>query len=185
MRRSNRWVSVSPLTFALGREALSRPFTVKEVARVTGGRFTPLPVPGDIITVLPGIKVKSGPISVTAGEMVAESPPPKEELSEEITVPLNNKDPRFKKYLDAVRDRVLQTWRYPDGAEEGLHGVLELEIFVGRDGSVSQVQVIKSSGYPILDEGAKEAVRRASPFPPIPPTFKTKRLKIRAGFRYN
>lgn len=42
-------------TFALGREALSEPYTAKEVARVSGGRFTPVPDSGDIITVLPGI----------------------------------------------------------------------------------------------------------------------------------
>jgi hypothetical protein len=44
-------------TFALGREALSEPYTVKEVARVTGGRFTPVPDPADILTVLPGINL--------------------------------------------------------------------------------------------------------------------------------
>jgi hypothetical protein len=44
-------------SFALGREALSEPYTVKEVARVTGGRFTPVEDPADIITVLPSIKL--------------------------------------------------------------------------------------------------------------------------------
>lgn len=44
-------------TFALGREALSEPYTVREVARVTGGRFTPVPDPADILTVLPGINL--------------------------------------------------------------------------------------------------------------------------------
>ncbi len=44
-------------TFALGKEALSEPYTVKEVARVTSGRFTPVADPADIITVLPSIKL--------------------------------------------------------------------------------------------------------------------------------
>ncbi|MCZ6700270.1 MAG: VWA domain-containing protein [bacterium] len=59
-------------TFALGREALSEPYTVKEVARVTGGRFTPVPDPADIITVLPGINLidlyNVEVVNVTTGE---------------------------------------------------------------------------------------------------------------------
>ncbi|MCH7768195.1 MAG: VWA domain-containing protein [Nitrospinae bacterium] len=59
-------------TFALGREALSEPFTVKEVARVTGGRFTPVPDPADIITVLPGINLidlyRVEVVNVTTGQ---------------------------------------------------------------------------------------------------------------------
>jgi Mg-chelatase subunit ChlD len=40
-------------TFALGIEALSAPYACTQVARVTGGTFTPLTTPGEIIHVLP------------------------------------------------------------------------------------------------------------------------------------
>jgi Mg-chelatase subunit ChlD len=40
-------------TFALGTEALSAPYACTQIARVTGGTFTPLQRPGDIIEVLP------------------------------------------------------------------------------------------------------------------------------------
>jgi len=40
-------------TFALGIEALSAPFACTQIARVTGGTFTPLKRPGDVIEVLP------------------------------------------------------------------------------------------------------------------------------------
>ncbi|MCI0484649.1 MAG: VWA domain-containing protein [candidate division NC10 bacterium] len=40
-------------TFALGMEALSAPYACTQIARMTGGTFTPLKKPGDIIEVLP------------------------------------------------------------------------------------------------------------------------------------
>jgi TonB family protein len=108
-----------------------------------------------------------------------------EEFREEITLPLDSVDPRFKDYLEVLRDRILEVWDYPDGAEPGLRGKVKLKFSIERDGSVSQVKVLKSSGYRVLDKGALEAIRRGSPFLPLPPEFKTNRLIIKGGFRYN
>jgi hypothetical protein len=44
-------------TFGLGEEALKKPELLKKVAEVTGGRFTPVKKPGDIIKVLPEIDI--------------------------------------------------------------------------------------------------------------------------------
>ncbi|MFQ5656909.1 MAG: VWA domain-containing protein [Candidatus Methylomirabilales bacterium] len=46
---------ISIHTFALGIEALSAPYALTQIARMTGGRFTPLQRPGEIINVLPTI----------------------------------------------------------------------------------------------------------------------------------
>ena len=107
------------------------------------------------------------------------------EFQDEITVPLNSDDPRFKEYLAAVKRRILEVWRYPDDAEPGLSGKVNVEFSIERDGSVSRVRIIAASGYVVLDRGAKDAMRRASPFPPLPGDFKTNRLNVVGGFRYN
>ena len=107
------------------------------------------------------------------------------EFQDEITVPLNSDDPRFKEYLAAVKRRILEVWRYPDDAEPGLRGKVNVEFSIERDGSVSRVKIIAASGYVVLDRGAKDAMRRASPFPPLPGDFKTNRLNVVGGFRYN
>jgi protein TonB len=107
------------------------------------------------------------------------------EFQDEITVPLNSDDPRFKEYLAAVKRRILEVWRYPDDAEPGLRGKVNVEFSIERDGSVSRVKIIAASGYVVLDRGAKDAMRRASPFPPLPGEFKTNRLNVVGGFRYN
>lgn len=51
---------------------------------------------------------------------------------------------------------------YPKGARRrGEQGAVELEIDVAADGTVVDVSVARSSGYPDLDEAAVKAVRRA------------------------
>jgi len=50
-----RTAGISINTYALGPQALTYPKTVTEIARVTGGTYTPVQSPGDIIALLGGI----------------------------------------------------------------------------------------------------------------------------------
>ena len=107
------------------------------------------------------------------------------EFQDEITVPLNSDDPRFKEYVDAVKRRILEVWRYPDDAERGLKGRVTVEFSIERDGSVSRVRINAASGQGALDREAADAIRRASPFIPLPSEFKTNRLILEGPFMYN
>jgi len=133
---------------------------------------------------------ETGPVSPTqpvSFEEVAELGPigsAPTEFQEEITLPLNSEDPRFKDYIDAVRRRILEVWHYPVDAEPGLRGKVTIEISIERDGSVSRVNIITPSRYVVLDRGATDAMHRASPFLPFPPEFRTNRLNLIGGFRY-
>jgi len=51
--------------------------------------------------------------------------------------------------------------RYPlDAARRGQQGEVVLEALVGTDGSVISVVITRSSGYPLLDRAAREAVMK-------------------------
>lgn len=73
------------------------------------------------------------------------------------------------KYLDQVERRIMAVWRLPeksDGRKVGLRMNLE------RSGRISDVRVETSSGDEKFDASAVEAVRRASPFAPVPEAAK-------------
>lgn len=75
-------------------------------------------------------------------------------------------------YLRAWVQRVerIGNLNYPDLARRrSLSGSLVMTVAVRRDGSVESIQVVRSSGYPALDEAAVRSVRLAEPFPPLPP----------------
>lgn len=63
--------------------------------------------------------------------------------------------------------------RYPARARRlGMEGVTEVQFRITPDGTVEGVSVVKSSGFPLLDQESLETIKRAAPFPPIPGTLR-------------
>lgn len=72
-------------------------------------------------------------------------------------------------YPGKVASKLRRTLRYPPAArKDRLRGEVQVAFTVSSAGGVAAVRVARSSGFSVLDQAAIEAVRRASPFPPIP-----------------
>jgi TonB family protein len=71
----------------------------------------------------------------------------------------------FNRYLEQLEKRVKSVWKYP----EDVAGVQEVAVrfSLDRAGKLIQAQVLDSSDTR-LNASAVDAMRRASPFPPIP-----------------
>lgn len=68
----------------------------------------------------------------------------------------------------AIRDAILTKIHYPTIARrKGWQGKVDVSFVINTDGSAGDLQVLASSGHPVLDEQALDAVRRSAPF--IPP----------------
>ena len=83
----------------------------------------------------------------------------------------NTKEYVYAAYMRGWVDRIerIGNLNYPQEARRrNLHGELELTVTLNRDGSVKSIDVIRSSGEPLLDKAAERIVRLAAPFPPIP-----------------
>ncbi len=75
----------------------------------------------------------------------------------------------LKKHFAYIRDLVAGNLRYPVLARRmGWSGRLSVEFVVQRDGSASNVRIVRSSGVPLLDGDAKNTVTRSAPFPKPP-----------------
>lgn len=71
-------------------------------------------------------------------------------------------------YLDLIQQRVYSFLVYPNEAiANGWEGIVTLRFVIEPAGNVKQIYVTESSGFPVLDEKAVEAVRNASPFPSL------------------
>jgi outer membrane biosynthesis protein TonB len=109
-------------------------------------------------------------------------------------VPLDSKDPDFSDYLERVRQLIKKHWSYPcvkntDTREcEYKSGVLLIEFGILRNGQLGFVELQRSTGFPIMDDYAANAIKLASPFPVIPAALLQNRtgagLPIRARFNY-
>lgn len=73
------------------------------------------------------------------------------------------------RYHDVVKQKIEHARRYPYFAKQKfIEGTVHLKFCIHSDGTPTNVEIIKSSGYVILDREAVETIRRASPFPAIP-----------------
>lgn len=81
---------------------------------------------------------------------------------------------RFAQYVEDWRSKVerIGTLNYPEAARGKLYGNLVLTVVVRADGSVDNVEINRSSGYPVLDDAARRIVQMAGPYAAFPPNIR-------------
>lgn len=103
----------------------------------------------------------------------------------EATVNINTRELRYASYMNGVKNLVESVWRYPAQAKrERITGTLLMRFSIDRDGNLAGVEILRSSGEPMLDHAAIEAVRKSAPYAPLPESWGVTRLHIHATFEY-
>jgi TonB family protein len=78
-------------------------------------------------------------------------------------------DPDFHEYLREIERRIREVWQYPAGVSGDQWVVIGFSL----DASARPSGIhVKNSSNALLNESAMEAMRRGSPFPPIPAKFR-------------
>ena len=83
----------------------------------------------------------------------------------------NTAEGMYAAYLHGWFKRVerIGNLNYPEEARRRhLHGDLEVSVGLNRDGSIAEIQIIRSSGSSVLDNAARSIVHLSAPFPPWP-----------------
>jgi TonB family protein len=101
------------------------------------------------------------------------------------TLRLNTTELRYQKYLMNMKTRIELYWEFPVLAvRNGWQGNLQINFTINEDGTLGGINIANSSGYPVLDDSARTALKLAAPLPPFPENFDIKQIKINAHFEY-
>lgn len=86
-------------------------------------------------------------------------------------------------YYETLWSRIKSEWALPPGilASQELETVID--VTVSRSGSVTSLSIEKSSGNRYFDQSALRAIRKASPFPPIPENIRGSSIDL--GIRFH
>ena len=105
---------------------------------------------------------------------------------EDKNLSLETSEPRSISYLQGLKSKIYHKWGYPEAAaKEGQSGRLWVRFIIKKDGTLEDIILIKSSGYPMLDDEALSAIRLAAPFYPFPTSFGSlEKITINASFEY-
>lgn len=100
-------------------------------------------------------------------------------------IDLNTQEYRYVGYFTTLRKSIELVWNYPLAAvRKGLQGTVNLEFTIHENGEVTQIKVLKTSGFQVLDKAIVDAIKLASPFAPLPTGFGKKKLVITGAFNY-
>lgn len=90
-------------------------------------------------------------------------------------------------YAASMVSRIRVNWynNMPQIIQTGLKGVIFIRFTIHRDGRISDVTILSSSGVPPYDFAAKKAIELSSPLNPLPADFPNDTERVTAGFFYN
>ena len=101
------------------------------------------------------------------------------------TFTFNPKDYKFLIYNRRLKERIEGIWHYPEeAAEKGIYGDLVIKFTIKKNGQLGEVELVRGSGYPILDKAAIEALRDGAPYWPLPEEWGMDTYTIEGNFVY-
>ncbi len=90
----------------------------------------------------------------------------------------------FTLWINTFKNEVYRNWIVPQAALFGFRGHVDFEFTVERNGSVSALRMLKSSGTTSLDRAAQNALT-GSRFMPLPDDYGPPRVTMQVTFFYN
>lgn len=88
-------------------------------------------------------------------------------------------------YLERLKEKIERVWHYPPQAvQRGIFGDLYIKFTIDRRGNLVSVELLRTSGYRMLDEAAMRALKDAQPFWPLPEDWQRDSLTITGHFIY-
>lgn len=88
-------------------------------------------------------------------------------------------------YMRMLRDRIESIWEYPrEAARQGISGDLFIKFIIKKDGTLGDVELLRTSGYSVLDEAAIKALKHGEPYWPLPSDWDKDVLEIKGHFIY-
>jgi protein TonB len=90
----------------------------------------------------------------------------------------------FTLWINTFKNEVYRNWILPQAAQFGARGHVDFEFTVERNGSMSALRMLKSSGTPSLDRAAQFALS-SSHWMPLPEDYGPPRVTMQVTFFYN
>ncbi len=110
----------------------------------------------------------------------------KERKRKQGGVTFSTKELKYHSYMMKLKERIESIWIYPEeAARKGIYGDLWISFTIKKDGSLGEVKLLRTSGYPELDRAAMKALRDGAPYWPLPEKWKIDALTVRGHFIYN
>lgn len=88
-------------------------------------------------------------------------------------------------YLERLKEKIERVWQYPpQAAMRGIYGDLYIRFTIDKKGKLVSMELLRTSGYRMLDDAAMQALKDAQPFWPLPDEWQENSLTVTGHFIY-
>ncbi len=143
----------------------------------TKAKLAPAPTPEAVAEPAPPERPPDPP----APEPQAKAPEPTEPGIQLVTPSMEAIALKYPGYMKILKRKIGDNWS-PPGAGFAQTRETLVVFTIQRDGSVRGTDIEQSSGDAFYDQAAIRSVRRATPFPPLPPGYPEDSMKIFFSF---
>lgn len=132
-------------------------------------------------------QVKGGPVGGGDGLDLGDASGGDRGLAEQGPLSFETQWYDWGAYAQSMVSRIRVNWyaNMPQLIKTGIGGVVTIRFQIERDGRVTNVIVLKSSGHPPYDFAARKAIELSSPLNPLPADFPNSNERVTAMFYYN
>ncbi|KAF0182087.1 MAG: protein TonB [Nitrospirae bacterium] len=128
---------------------------------------------------------ESGRSKLFDQDVIAKTTQRRDESKEDTTLSFNTKDYKYYGYMQRLREKIENVWRYPaEAGAKGIYGDLYIRFTILKNGRLGAVELVRTSGNRALDNAALKALREAEPFWALPEDWGRDGLTITGHFVY-
>lgn len=102
------------------------------------------------------------------------------------SITFDTSDYRYAGYMKKLREKIESIWIYPPEAQSrGLYGDLKIRFTIRKNGKLGAVELVRTSGYKMLDDAAMKALKDGEPYWPVPEEWGMESYTILGHFIYS
>ncbi len=110
----------------------------------------------------------------------------REEKTHDSTITFDTSELQYEAYMLRLKERIERIWHYPaEAATRGIYGDLYIRFTIKRNGMLSDVELLRTSGHRNLDQAAMQALKDGEPFWPLPDEWGKDALTVTGHFVYS
>ncbi|GEM_PF-1266743 len=107
-------------------------------------------------------------------------------LKKDDSITFNTSDYRYAGYMRKLKDRIESIWVYPpEAAAKGYYGDLKIRFTIMKNGKLGAVELVRTSGYKMLDAAAIKALKDGEQYWPLPEAWDMESYTILGHFVYS
>ena len=109
-----------------------------------------------------------------------------EESKKDDAITFDTREYRYAGYMRKLKEKIENIWIYPPEARaRGLYGDLKIRFVIEKDGRIGLIELVRTSGYKMLDDAAMKALKDGEPYWPLPEEWGMESYPVLGHFIYN